>query len=291
MNRTGVTLLALSVLSWLATRLGWSVPVLKLFDIPGETAGNALRVLAFFAGCWLVLRPARPANPLTAKRWKRFRSIRHRANLNAVTVEVARHRLAQPGLVVHEQHSERAVRGGRLRRRLLGPVLRPRVAGQDDDERGALSRLGLDGDPAAVIAHDAVADRQSQPGAHTFGLSGEKRIEHAVLDVGRNAVAAVFTLHAHLVPLRSLALGVHLREAELGAGVAGGRRLPVPLEGPAEVAFDLDTVVVHDGQELLCQRVALLRGERHPVVRLLVVATDEELMIARHTLALVRPTL
>src|SRR5687768_11670232 len=76
MNRTGITLVALSVLSWLATWLGWSVPVLKLFDLAGHTAGNVLRLLALIAGGWLVLRPVRPANPLSAKRWKRFRSIR-----------------------------------------------------------------------------------------------------------------------------------------------------------------------------------------------------------------------
>lgn len=76
MNRTGIILVMLAGLSWLSTFMGWSVPVLKLFDLAGVTGGHCLRALAMLTGGWLVLRKAGPPNPLSIKRWKRFRSIR-----------------------------------------------------------------------------------------------------------------------------------------------------------------------------------------------------------------------
>ena len=72
MSRTGITLLALSTLSFLCTSLGWSLPMVKLFDLGPVWLGNCLRVVAIFAGGWLVLRPRKIPNPLAAKRWKRF---------------------------------------------------------------------------------------------------------------------------------------------------------------------------------------------------------------------------
>ncbi len=76
MKKTGITLIVLALLSWVCILLHWNVPVLKLFGLAGETAGHILRSLAVLMGTWLLLRKPKPANPLTVKRWKRFRSIR-----------------------------------------------------------------------------------------------------------------------------------------------------------------------------------------------------------------------
>jgi microcin C transport system permease protein len=76
MNRTGIILIVLPVLSWLCSMAGWTLPVLKLFDLAGEGAAHWLRAFALGAGAWLLFRPKPPANPLSIKRWKRFRSIR-----------------------------------------------------------------------------------------------------------------------------------------------------------------------------------------------------------------------
>jgi microcin C transport system permease protein len=76
MRKAGIILIALAVLSWICQFMGWTVPVLKLFSIAGMTAGHLLRALAVLTGVWLVFRRPPPPNPLSAKRWKRFRSIR-----------------------------------------------------------------------------------------------------------------------------------------------------------------------------------------------------------------------
>lgn len=76
MKRTGITLIVLAILSWICFLAGWTLPVLKLFELAGETWAHWLRGLAVGAGVGLFLRTPRPANPLSVKRWKRFRSIR-----------------------------------------------------------------------------------------------------------------------------------------------------------------------------------------------------------------------
>ncbi len=76
MNRTGIILIALPVLSWLTTLAGWTLPVLKLFDLAGNTGAHVLRVIVLLLGVWLLLRKKGPPNPVSVKRWKRFRSIR-----------------------------------------------------------------------------------------------------------------------------------------------------------------------------------------------------------------------
>lgn len=76
MKKTGFILIAAALLSWICQAMHWTVPVLKLFGIAGETAGHILRALAVVTGAWLALRPAPPPNPLSIKRWQRFRSIR-----------------------------------------------------------------------------------------------------------------------------------------------------------------------------------------------------------------------
>ncbi len=80
MRKIAIILILLALLSWLASWAGLNVPILKLFtalDQPQLTfPSHLLRGLALVAGIWLLLRPQQPANPLSVKRWRRFRSIR-----------------------------------------------------------------------------------------------------------------------------------------------------------------------------------------------------------------------
>ena len=85
MRSTGLILVVTAVLSWVFQHLGWRVPVFKAYTVLDDTLtpafqfwqwGTFLRMLAIGGGIWLCLRPPQPPNPLTQKRWKRFKSIR-----------------------------------------------------------------------------------------------------------------------------------------------------------------------------------------------------------------------
>src|SRR5690606_39421983 len=62
---------------------------------------------------------------------------------------------------------------------------------EDYAEGTAHALFALDFDPAVVLGHDAVGDRQAQAGAAADGLAGVERGEDARPRVGRDAAAAV----------------------------------------------------------------------------------------------------
>ena len=82
MRLTGILLILTALLSWGFQHFGWRVPVFKAYTVldDGPPAfwqwGTLLRVAALALGIWLLRRPAGPPNPLTQKRWNRFKSIR-----------------------------------------------------------------------------------------------------------------------------------------------------------------------------------------------------------------------
>lgn len=59
-----------------APAVGAAVSKWPALPVAPEAPGHILRLLAIAAGIWLLLKPAGLPNPLTQKRWKRFRSIR-----------------------------------------------------------------------------------------------------------------------------------------------------------------------------------------------------------------------
>ena len=85
MRATGFILILTAVLSWIFQHLGWRVPVFKAYTVlDGANTpalqlwqwGTFLRLGALALGIWLYKRPLQPPNPLTQKRWTRFKSIR-----------------------------------------------------------------------------------------------------------------------------------------------------------------------------------------------------------------------
>jgi microcin C transport system permease protein len=82
MRPAALILILTALLSWVFQHLGWRVPVFKAYTVLDEGPitfwqwGTLLRVAALVLGTWLLLRPAAPPNPLTQKRWTRFKSIR-----------------------------------------------------------------------------------------------------------------------------------------------------------------------------------------------------------------------
>lgn len=82
MRSVGLSLILAALLSWAFQHLGWKVPVFKAFSLLDEgppaflQPSTLLRASALILGSWLLRRPPAPPNPLAAKRWKRFRSIR-----------------------------------------------------------------------------------------------------------------------------------------------------------------------------------------------------------------------
>ena len=107
------------------------------------------------------------------------------------------------------------------------------VARQEDVERGALARLGIDIDETAGLLDDAVDRRQPEAGALADFLGREERLEDLVDDVDRNAGAGVADVDPHVVgrrhalvgqPLgfrRRYIRGPHREPAAIGHGVAG----------------------------------------------------------------------
>ncbi len=82
MRSVGLCLVLTALLSWVFQHLGWKVPIFKAYTVldDGPPAffqlSTLLRGGALALGIWLLARPASPPNPLAAKRWKRFQSIR-----------------------------------------------------------------------------------------------------------------------------------------------------------------------------------------------------------------------
>lgn len=73
--------LEITALLALLSLVGWN-PLASLWNqaapvsFPATAPGHALRVIAIGAALWMIFRPAAPVNPLTLKRWRRFKSIR-----------------------------------------------------------------------------------------------------------------------------------------------------------------------------------------------------------------------
>ncbi len=66
------------------------------------------------------------------------------------------------------------------------------VARQNDPEFGEFAGPGVDVDGAAVLLDDdIVAERKAKAGALARRLGGEERVEHLLLDLGRDAGAVV----------------------------------------------------------------------------------------------------
>ena len=85
MRSTGIILILSAVLSWVFQHLGWRVPLFKAYTVLDESVtpalqfwqwGTFLRLGALALGIRLLLRPPQPSDPLTRKRWRRFKSIR-----------------------------------------------------------------------------------------------------------------------------------------------------------------------------------------------------------------------
>src|SRR5262245_2317822 len=79
------------------------------------------------------------------------------------------------------------------------PVLARGGRGQPHREARVATGLGLDGDVAAVVADDLVAECQAEAGAFPHRARGEERVEDAVDHAGRDAAAVVLDAHHHAV--------------------------------------------------------------------------------------------
>ena len=62
-----------------------------------------------------------------------------------------------------------------------------------------MSGLGLEGDVAAVVAHDAAHDVEAEAGSFADRLGGEKRLEDVVLNLGRDAGSVVDHFDAQFI--------------------------------------------------------------------------------------------
>src|SRR5438477_415419 len=108
--------------------------------------------------------------------------------LDAAAAEELEQRVAQRGLVVDDQYRDGARGRGRRRGRLGERAAFPaRVARQGDHERRAAPRRGVDRDATAVLARDAVADRQTESRPDALRLGGEERVEDLGPDFGRDS--------------------------------------------------------------------------------------------------------
>ena len=76
------------------------------------------------------------------------------------------------------------------------------MARQEDAERRALVRLGVDVDETAGLLDDAVDRGKSEPGAFADFLGRKERLKDLVDDLGRNAGAGVADLDPHIVRRR-----------------------------------------------------------------------------------------
>src|SRR5690606_654782 len=139
-----------------------------------------------------------------------------------------------------------------------------RRAGQEHPEPGAPAGLAVHLDPAAVLRHDAVADRQPQPGAPPRRLGGEERLE----DLGQfrpgDADTGVLDLDLHLVGVHGPRQGAH------------GQR-PAVLHGVERVQHDR-----HEHLDQLLgvgmdrgERLAQLAGHLDPLEPLVVLEQEE----------------
>ena len=70
---------------------------------------------------------------------------------------------------------------------------------QEDLECGAAPDLGDRVDEPPELLHDAIAGRQTQPGALAFRLGGEERLEDLLEDFRRNAAAVINDFNQHIV--------------------------------------------------------------------------------------------
>src|ERR1700693_2968349 len=84
-------------------------------------------------------------------------------------------------------------------------------------ERSAFARSAADLDGAAVLLHDAVADRKPQARSFAGGLGGEEGVENTVEQLAGDAHAGVGDLDIHG---SILCRGADLDHAAVGHGVA-----------------------------------------------------------------------
>jgi hypothetical protein len=96
--------------------------------------------------------------------------------------------------------------------------------GETDAEEAAAAEFALGRDCAAVVADDAVADRQAQAGPLPDRLGREERLEDVWQVLGTDAAAVVLDLNQDIVGRTShpsFLLGADLDEAASGAGLNG----------------------------------------------------------------------
>src|SRR5688500_8480778 len=79
--------------------------------------------------------------------------------------------------------------------------------GQVDPEGAALPRLRVHLDPAQVLLHDAVADRETQAGAPPRRLGGVERLEDLGQVGGGDAVHGILDRDHHFVGVLTTARG------------------------------------------------------------------------------------
>src|SRR6185369_10726997 len=73
---------------------------------------------------------------------------------------------------------------------------------QDDPEGRPGSRLAFDLDAAAMGGHDAVADREAQPGARANVLGGKERIENSAKNVGLDPATVIADRDDDVIAIR-----------------------------------------------------------------------------------------
>src|SRR5687767_1536578 len=81
--------------------------------------------------------------------------------------------------------------------------------GQEDPEDAALPLLGVHLDPAQVLLHDAVADRETQAGAPPRRLGGVERLEDLGQVAGCGVAPGILDRYHHVVGVLPAERGAH----------------------------------------------------------------------------------
>ena len=112
-------------------------------------------------------------------------------------------------------------------------------ARQIELDRGAAPLLAVDPDGAAGLLGEAVDHAEAEPGAAAYPLGGEERLEHAIADVGRDAVTGVADGDHHELPGLHLAVGGSRGFVERHVGGLD-RELAAAAHGIARIDREID---------------------------------------------------
>src|SRR5437867_10097111 len=128
-----------------------------------------------------------------------------------------------------------------------------------DAEHAALAGPALDLDPAAVVGHDALRERESEAGALSRRLGREERIEDPAEDLLGHARSLVLELHLDLVADRARSDGEPAAPVHRLQPVRGDTE-----EHLAELALvdkDLRQIVRRLGDEAAAREARLVREQ------------------------------